>query len=97
MRFIEKVLILLLAISVSVLGFNLIATPSLCLLKAASESGYEPIQIYLEKCYANSFHSEYIAQKTKKFMQYETYWQQLQLEVSPQEKRIDYSSRMANE
>jgi hypothetical protein len=97
MRFKEKVLILLLAISVSVIGFNLIATPSLCLLKAASESGYEPIQSYLEKCYANSFHSEYIAQKTKKFTQYETYWQQSQLGVSPLDKRIDYSLKMAHD
>lgn len=63
MKFYEKFLILALAVCVSVLGFNLIASSSVCLLKAARESGYERIHSYLAKCVADSFSDESIAKK----------------------------------
>lgn len=66
MRVREKVLILLVAICVSVLGFNLIASSSVCLLKAGKESGYEPIQNYLAKCEGNYERIEYSSRKLSK-------------------------------
>jgi hypothetical protein len=69
MRFREKVLILFLAICVSVMGFNLIASSSVSLLKAARASGYEPIQSNLAKCDSNSLHSVYIAQEASNLQQ----------------------------
>ncbi len=66
MRFYEKFLILIVAICVSVLGFNLIASSSVSLLKVARESGYGSIQSYLAKCDANFNSSEHIAQKPSK-------------------------------
>lgn len=63
MRFYEKVLILILAICLSVLGFELIASSSVCFLKAARAASYEPIQNYSERCGANGFYYEFIALK----------------------------------
>ena len=60
MRFREKVLVLFVAICVSVLGFNLIASSSVDLLKTARAAGYESIQCYLAKCNANFDQSEII-------------------------------------
>jgi hypothetical protein len=50
MKFKEKILILFIAVVVSVLGFNLIASSSVCLLKVAKEAGNESIESYLTKC-----------------------------------------------
>ena len=65
MRFYEKILVLFLAICVSVLGFNLIASSSVCLLTTARDAGYEPIQNYHAKCNADFIHIEFIANTTK--------------------------------
>jgi hypothetical protein len=68
MRFFEKILILFLAICVSVLGFNLIASSSVCLLTTASAAGYEPLQNSLRMCDANHDQIEFIA-NTEKLLQ----------------------------
>ena len=91
MRFREKVLILFLAVSVSIFGFNLIATPSVCLLKVAKESGYEPIQSYLVKYDANYNQSEYSVQKASNFTKPNTCLQSPDLKASLLEERGDYS------
>jgi hypothetical protein len=44
MKFKEKLLIFILAVVLSVLGFNLIASSSVNLLKAAKEAGFEAIE-----------------------------------------------------
>lgn len=94
MRFREKVLILFLAVSMSIFGFNLIATPSVCLLKVARESGYEPIQSYLAKCDANVDHSEHIAQKASQLSQPCICSQLAYVKASLQEERSSNSSRI---
>jgi len=66
MRLYEKFLILIIAICVSVLGFNLIASSSVSLLKVARESGYGSIQNYLAKCDTNLNSSENISQISSK-------------------------------
>jgi hypothetical protein len=53
MRFFEKVLVLFVAICVSLAGFNMIASSSLCLLKMAKEAGYESMQSYPVVCDAD--------------------------------------------
>jgi hypothetical protein len=49
MRFKEKLLILFIAVIISLLGFNLIASSSVCLLKVAKEAGYEEINSHLTR------------------------------------------------
>lgn len=66
MRIYEKFLILILAICVSVLGFNMIASSSVSFLKVARESGYGSIQSYLTKCDANFNTGENLAQNPSK-------------------------------
>lgn len=44
MKILEKLLIFILAVALSVLGFNLIASSSVNLLKAAKKAGYEAIE-----------------------------------------------------
>lgn len=51
MKFKEKLIIFVIAVVVSVLGFTLIASSTVCLLTAAKEAGYESI----EKCLARRF------------------------------------------
>jgi hypothetical protein len=65
MRCYEKILILFMAICVSVLGFNLIASSSVCLLKTAKAAGYEPIQNHYAKCDADLSPIEFIAHTRK--------------------------------
>jgi hypothetical protein len=93
MRFREKVLVLFVAICVSVLGFNLIASSSVCLLKAARASGYEPIQSYLVECAANFNRNEYIAQKTSQLTQLSTCLRLANAKASLLEERSDESLR----
>ena len=50
MKFKEKLLIFIAAVILSVLGFNLIASSSVCLLKIAKESGLESIEKYRARC-----------------------------------------------
>ena len=69
MRFIEKVLVLFVAICVSVLGFNLIASSSVDLLTTARAAGYERIQTYLAKCNSDANQNEYITQNASQFDQ----------------------------
>lgn len=47
MRFRYKVAIFMLTFLVSVIGFNSIASPSLCLLELGKDAGYEMIGNYL--------------------------------------------------
>jgi hypothetical protein len=54
MKFKAKLLILSVAIVVSLLGFNLIASPWLCLLRTAKEAGYETIESYRVNCDADT-------------------------------------------
>jgi hypothetical protein len=93
MRFREKALILLVAICVSVLGFNLIASSSVCLLKAARESAYEPIQNYLAKCKAHYEQSEHSNWKTSKFTRSDTRLQSPPSIASQQLEVSDSSSK----
>lgn len=75
MRFYEKILILFVAICVSVLGFNLIASSSVYLLKTAKEAGYEPIQNSYAKCDANLSSLELNANTEKQLQFPSTYLQ----------------------
>ena len=51
MRFREKVLIFVVAIVITFLGFSLIGSSSTCMLKIGKEAGYEIIENYLaETC-----------------------------------------------
>jgi len=50
MKFKEKLLIFIVAVAISVLGFNFIASSSVCLLKVAKESGFEAIEKYRARC-----------------------------------------------
>jgi len=54
MKFKEKLLILSVAVVLSLLGFNLIASSSVCLLKIAKEAGYETIESYFANCDADA-------------------------------------------
>jgi len=60
MKFREKLLVLFVAFVVSVLGFNLIASSSVFLLKVAKEAGYETIESYLSKCDADAYRTQHI-------------------------------------
>lgn len=55
MRFKEKLVILFIAVILSLLGFNLIASSSVCLLKIAKEAGYEEIDSYLTRCDSDAY------------------------------------------
>ena len=57
MKFKEKLLILIVAVIVSVLGFNLIASSYVCLLKAANEACYETIESHQTRCDVHSHQS----------------------------------------
>lgn len=93
MRFREKALILLVAICVSVMGFNLIASSSVCLLKTARESGYESIRNYLMKCENNYDRSESSARKALKLKQPATDLQSLSLKASQHVEEGDSSKK----
>ncbi len=57
MRFREKFLIFIVAALVSFLGFSLIASSSICVLKVGKEAGYEIIENYLTRSNTCSQHS----------------------------------------
>jgi hypothetical protein len=57
MKFKEKLLILFVAVFVSVLGFNLIASPFAELLMVAREAGNETFESHLAKGEVNSHQS----------------------------------------
>jgi hypothetical protein len=97
MRFREKVLILSLAICVSVLGFNLIASSSLDLLKTARAAGYESIQSYLAKCDDNLNHGDHITEQASQNTQSSPCLQLAKAKVSLQEKRSGRSSRITED
>lgn len=59
MKFKEKLLVLFAAFIVSVLGFNLIASSSVFLLKIAKEAGYETIESYRSKCDADAYRTHH--------------------------------------
>lgn len=50
MRFKVKLLIFVVAVVLTFLWFNMIASPSVCLLKIAKEAGYEDIDTYRTRC-----------------------------------------------
>lgn len=60
MKFKEKLLILIIAFVVSVLGFNLIASSSVCLLQTAKEAGYDALKNYRPKCDADIYRTQRI-------------------------------------
>lgn len=49
MKFKEKIMIFMVALLLSVLGFSLIISPSASILKVGKEAGYEIIENYLAK------------------------------------------------
>jgi hypothetical protein len=49
MKFKEKIMIFMVALLLSVLGFSLIISPSASMLKVGKEAGYEIIENYLAK------------------------------------------------
>ena len=49
MKFKYKVIIFMAAVLVSLLGFNLISSPSVCLIEIGNEAGFEIIENYLDK------------------------------------------------
>ncbi len=49
MKFKEKIIILLVAFLLSIIGFSLIISPSAPILKVGKEAGYEIIENYLAK------------------------------------------------
>ncbi|NIM90210.1 MAG: hypothetical protein GTO17_04600 [Candidatus Aminicenantes bacterium] len=59
MKFREKLLILFVAFVLSLLGFNLIASSSVFLLKVAKEAGYGTIESYLSKCDADAYRTQH--------------------------------------
>jgi len=60
MKFREKLLVLFIAVVVSVLGFNLIASSTVFLLKVAKEAGYETMESYLSKCDADAYRTPHL-------------------------------------
>ena len=62
-------LVLFVAICVSVLGFNLIASSSVDLLTTARAAGYERIQTYLAKYNSDANQNKYITQNASQFDQ----------------------------
>jgi hypothetical protein len=93
MRFREKVLVFFVAICVSVLGFNLIASSSVDLLKTARAAGYEHIQSYLAKCNSDANQSKYITQKASQFDQPSTFLLLAYAKTSLLEENCSNSSR----
>jgi len=89
MRFREKVLVLFLAVCLSVLGFNLIASSSVYLLKTARAAGYESIHNFLAQCDDNIDHSEYITQKASHLKQPSTCLRLAHAKASLLEERSD--------
>ncbi len=67
MKFKGKLLVLFVAVVVSLLGFNLIASSSVCLLKIAKEAGYEAIESYRVNCDADTYRIRYIEDKASQF------------------------------
>jgi hypothetical protein len=49
-----KIAIFMVAVLISLVGFSLIASPSLDVLKVGKEAGFEMIGNYLAKCLANN-------------------------------------------
>ena len=49
MKFKEKIIIFVVAFILSVIGFSLIISPSVSILKVGKEAGYEIIENYLSK------------------------------------------------
>ncbi len=49
MKFKYKIVIFVAAVLISLWGFNLIASPSMCLLEVGKKAGYEIIENYLSK------------------------------------------------
>jgi hypothetical protein len=98
MRFYEKILILLLAICVSVLGFNLIASSSVCLLTTARAADLEPLKNYSASCDAkNIFSFEFIAQNPSQLKQPRTSSQLSHLNTYLLEENRSYSSRITQD
>lgn len=93
MRFYEKILILFVAMCVSITGFNLIASSSVCLLKTAKAAGYEPIHNHYAKCDANLSPIEFIAKTEKQFQSPSTCLQLAHSKRSPLEEISSNSSR----
>lgn len=93
MRFGEKLLILCVAICVSVLGFNLIASSSVCLLTTAKDAGYEPIRNYYAKCYTNLSSAGFSAHTVKQLKSSSTYLQLTHAKRSLLEETRHNSSR----
>ena len=94
MRFYEKILILVLAICVSVLGFNLIASSSLCLLTTARTAGYEPLKNYSVRCDSNVFDFEFIAENPPQLKQPRKSSQLSRLNTYLREENSSNSSRI---
>jgi hypothetical protein len=92
MRFFEKVLVLFVAICVSLAGFNMIASSSLCLLKMAKEAGYETMQSYPVVCDADFGQIEFIAQKTSQLQKPNTNFKLSSAKTSLLEERNSNSS-----
>lgn len=63
----KKLLILFIAVVLSLLGFNLITSPSVCLLKIAKEAGYDTIESYRVNCDADTYRARYIEDKASQF------------------------------
>jgi hypothetical protein len=93
MRLYEKVSILLFAIFVSILGFHLIASSSVCLLKTARAAGYEPIQKYSVRCDANVFHFDFVAQNSSQLIQSPICFQSSNLNEYVMEEKSNKSSK----
>ena len=74
MKFKEKLLIFVVAVVLSLLLFNLIASSSVCLLKAAKEIGFEEIERYQARCdidmYRNQRINNTISQLTLQFPEF---------------------------
>ncbi|MGD8538646.1 MAG: hypothetical protein PVI66_08010 [Candidatus Aminicenantes bacterium] len=97
MRFYEKVLVLLVAFCVSVLGFNLIASSSVCLLTTARDAGYEPIKNYSARCNANLSTIEFIANTEKQLQSPSAYLQFAHAKQSLPEEISSKTSRKAQD
>jgi hypothetical protein len=68
MRFKEKLLILLVAVILTVWGFNLISSPFADLLILAKQAGYERIDCYFAACGDDVFQTRPIIDKASRYI-----------------------------